>query len=161
MEIFTPLTPEECMRRLSAVMDDEHALMGVFTDFDVLFSQVRHPRPFAGRVMPGRLKLRLRQRGDYQQRSRARLRARLHPHATGTVIAGTFGPTWAEWTFYACMFGFLGYLACTTEGGVWAALFMLAATAVVYFFIRPMTVREEKAIEHFLIQTLDGRTMSP
>lgn len=159
MEIFTPLTPAECARRLANAMDDEHALMGGFTDFDVLRSVAGSPRPFAGRVTAGWF--RVRKRGCYQQRSRAWLRARLQPHATGTVIVGNFGPTWVEWTFYACMFGLLVCVALSSVEGLWGALFMLAATAAIYFSIRPMTVREEKAIEHFLIQTLEARVMSP
>lgn len=158
MELFTPLTPAECVGRLSAAMDDESVLMGVCTDFDVVRSVFGSPRPFAGRVTLARL--RVRERGAYHWRSRARFRGRLHAQATGTVIEGSFGPSCVEWMYMGCMVAFLACLAFTTAHGVWVALFMLAATAVIFFALRPNIMKEQRAIRSFLIETLEARVMS-
>lgn len=81
LELYSPLSPEECARRISDAMDSERSAL--FSDALQFGS-----RPVAGRVDACSIKLRKRIR--YRNAFQSFLTAKMHPEGSGTIVSGEF-----------------------------------------------------------------------
>src|ERR1043166_3302047 len=81
LEIYSPLPPDECAKRISLAVDPER--WALFS-----FASLRGSRPVAGRV--DNSSMRLHKRISYNNSFQTFLTATMRPHGAGTVIQGDF-----------------------------------------------------------------------
>ncbi len=95
LELYSPLPPDECAKRLSEAIDSERSALFSFLS---LFGS----HPVAGHVDVSSLKLRKRIRHNNSFQSY--LTATMRPEGSGTVISGDFAMHPFVWVFLAIWF---------------------------------------------------------
>jgi hypothetical protein len=163
IELFSPLPPAECVRRIEAVMDRDFTL-----------AVLSGNRPVIGRITEDFL--RLRKRTEKGNTAYKRIRAKLSPQGGGTLISGELGETrYARtfarlWPYLVVVFGIvqtvnLNRNSYRTIADYHHSLWITAAVHFVFLFfglgiirlMRHMTRDEARFLTDFLMQTIDAR----
>ncbi len=98
LELYSPFSPEECVRRLSAAIDFERSLFRTW-------ASLTGKRPVAGWVKDS--SFRLRKRITYNNGFQTSLTGTLQSRDDGTLIGGEFGLNTFTRLFLQLWFGFL------------------------------------------------------
>ncbi|NJD06063.1 MAG: hypothetical protein FIA97_06145 [Methylococcaceae bacterium] len=171
IQLLTPLTPAQCVERLTAVVDLERS--GLFSGFGG--SGVN---PVIGEVTESTL--RLRKRIGYRNSFQTLLTATLRPGAEGTVVSGDLGIHPVIRTFMFVWFaivivtgapaylGLFGPVICgpaMVEENAWIGLLippaMLVFGLVAVTLGRRLARQEAAFLMEFLIRNLDARERNP
>jgi hypothetical protein len=163
LQIYSPLQPDECARRLLAAIDSERSAL-------FSFSSLFGSRPVIGRVNSS--SIRLRKRIGYRNSFQTFLTAAMRPHGTGTIIQGKFSMhTFTRvfmpiWFGGVALFGVAGLLlsiftrSSAQSPNTW--LFLLIAPGMLLFgfvlarFGRYLARDEARFLADFLRHTLDA-----
>jgi hypothetical protein len=166
LQLYSPLPPDECARRISAAMDCERSTL-------FSFAALTGSHPISGRVEGS--SIRLRKRIAYNNSFQTFLNATMRPEGAGTVIEGAFAmhpftrffmPIWFGGVILIGGFGFIiSLLAAFTHSSDEQRShlpFLLGPPGMLFFgyllvrFGRYLARDEAAFITDFLKQTLDA-----